>query len=87
MYVSVLPACMPMHYVCLVSEEARRDLDALELELQMVVIHHAGAGNWILVLCSSSSALATELSLQPFVNIHLAFQGQPSPSGLLKPRL
>lgn len=55
MYVS---ACMPMYYVCLVSEEARRDLDALELELQMDVIHHVGAGNWILALCKSSPAFS-----------------------------
>lgn len=54
MYVSVLPACIPMHYVCLVSEDARRDLDALGLELQIVVIYHVGAGKWILALCKSS---------------------------------
>ena len=48
-YVCVLPACMYVHTVYawyLVPREARIECQSsLELEVQMVVSHHVGAGN------------------------------------------
>lgn len=36
---------LSVHHACPVLEEARRALDALELELQMIVSHNIGAKN------------------------------------------
>lgn len=49
MYV-VLPTCMPVHHLsfCFV-QEPEKGVKSLELQLQMVVSHHVGAGNqsWV----------------------------------------
>lgn len=48
-----LYVCAP--HACLVPAEARnRASDPLELELQIVLSHHVGAGNWTQVVCKSS---------------------------------
>lgn len=39
---------------------SERALEPLELELQMVVSHHVGAGDQILVFCKKSLLLETE---------------------------
>ena len=38
MYVSVL-------HICITQEDQKKALDLLELELQVIVFHHLGAGN------------------------------------------
>jgi hypothetical protein len=57
MCVAVLPVCM---YVCIycatyvpATRGQKRPSGLLELELQMVVNHHVGAGIWTQVLCES----------------------------------
>lgn len=56
---SILSACV---YVPL---KARgKLLGLLALELQMVVSHHVGAGNWTWALYKNSQFLNAELSLQ-----------------------
>lgn len=49
MYMGVLSARMPAHHEC-----QKRVLDPLELELQVVADHLAGAENQTWVLCKSS---------------------------------
>jgi len=60
MCISVLPTCVS--HAPLMSSGHKRALDTLELELQMVVSHHVGAGNETQVLCKSK---LSEPSLQP----------------------
>lgn len=48
MYVSVLPSCTFMYHMCALSVEA------LEMELQIVVSHHVGARKQTQVLHKSS---------------------------------
>jgi hypothetical protein len=50
--VGIYVHCM---HACLVGEEARKKvLDLLELEFQLALNHHVGAGSQTLVLCGSS---------------------------------
>jgi hypothetical protein len=52
--------------LCVVLLEARRGHQiALELELQMLVNYHEGAGDQVCVLCKSKQGCQTEPSLQP----------------------
>lgn len=46
----VLITCVCASHVCLVYVEVKRALDALELELKMVIHHHVGAGKGTCVL-------------------------------------
>jgi hypothetical protein len=59
--VCVCVACLYVcaSYVCLVSRLQKRVLDCLKLELQMVVSHHVGAGNWTPGLLQEQPALLT----------------------------
>ena len=51
MDVGVLLACMSIIYVSGAHEDQKRASDPLELELQTVVSHHVGAGDWTQILC------------------------------------
>jgi len=65
-YMGVLPACMPVHYLhvwCLLRPEDYLPIEAikmdlLELELQMVVSHHVG------IEFGSPGRVASSLNLQ-----------------------
>lgn len=46
-----------MQVYCLVPPDVIGASDSLDLELEMVVRCLVGAGNWVWVLCKSSSAL------------------------------
>jgi hypothetical protein len=60
-----VPECIKVCCVCsVVCRGQKRELYLLELELQVVVCCHVGAGNQTQALCKDTSALATELSLQ-----------------------
>ena len=52
-----LPTCMYAMCVPGACRGQKKALDLLELELRMVVSHHVGAGNEILVFCKRGSAL------------------------------
>lgn len=54
MYMNVLSACMSAPNACLVPWGGQKSqFDPLELELQMVVGHHVGAGTWTRVLLTT----------------------------------
>lgn len=55
MYMSVLPACLNVHHMCVwCLWRPEEGLDHLGLELQAVVSSHVCAVNWTWVLCRAS---------------------------------
>lgn len=63
MYMSVLPACMSMHWIYAWSP---RSPESLELKPITAVRHQVDIGNWLQLYCKNKPVLlTTELSLQP----------------------
>lgn len=64
MYMGILATCLSLHHVCLMPLESKEGTGYMELDLQIVVSLHMGAGNQCYVLwkSSQSSQLLSHLS-------------------------